>query len=137
MARARTRDWPHVDDHAAGIVRALEAGEPGGSYLIGGGEERRSINLVNTLCNLLDMQAPRRDGRAYGELVTFVTDRPGHDFRYALATGSTCAALDWLPTVKLVDGLRRTAAWYLDNRDWWTTFGRGDGRRGLLQTSAR
>lgn len=113
------RDWLHVTDHAAGIVRALVAGVPGNSYLIGGGEERRNLDLVVTLCSMLDALAPRPGGAGYGDLISFVVDRPGHDFRYALDTTATEAALAWRPTISLEVGLRETIDWYVRNSAWW------------------
>jgi dTDP-glucose 4,6-dehydratase len=128
------RDWLYVDDHAAGIIATLESGTPGQSYNIGGGNEFLNIEVVKRLCALLDEIRPLPDGRFYAEQITFVEDRPGHDFRYALDTAKAGEGLDWRPEKSFEDGLRATIQWYLDNQDWCrkTTDGLYDrGRLGL------
>jgi len=112
------RDWLYVEDHADALLLAVAKGQPGRSYNVGGHNERRNIDLVHTICDLMDEMAPRAEGRSR-DLVTFVTDRPGHDARYAIDPDRITRELGWHPSVTVEDGLRRTVAWYLDNRDWW------------------
>ena len=113
----QVRDWLHVEDHARGLRAALARGVPGTAYLLGGEAERRNLDVVHALCEALDARCPRAQGR-HADLVTFVADRPGHDFRYAMDTARTRAALAWAPTVPFDAGLRDTVAWYLDHPDW-------------------
>jgi dTDP-glucose 4,6-dehydratase len=112
------RDWLYVEDHADALLLAVAKGEPGRSYNIGGHNERRNIDLVHSICDLMDEMAPRRDG-PYRDLVEFVTDRPGHDARYAIDPDRITRELGWRPSVTVEDGLRRTVRWYLDNPGWW------------------
>jgi len=114
---SNVRDWIFVDDHVDGLLAALERGEPGATYLFGGNAERRNIEVVRTLCALLDELAPDPRG-SYARLITFVKDRPGHDFRYAIATTHTSKALRWAPRHSFESGLRETVAWFLTHRDW-------------------
>ncbi len=112
------RDWLYVDDHCEALARVFEAGIPGRTYCIGGETEARNIDLVGMLLDELD----RARGREAGEsrrLVRFVTDRPGHDFRYAMDASRIRAELGWAPRTALADGLRRTVEWYLSNEAWW------------------
>lgn len=113
------RDWIHVDDNVAALVAILERGVPGATYNIGAGNERRNIDLVRDICALLDGLAPRTEG-PMSDLIAFVEDRPGHDFRYAIDSARLRDDLGWEPSVAPADGLRRTVEWYLENRDWWT-----------------
>ena len=112
---ANVRDWLHVEDHCAALDLVLRRGEPGGSYLVGGDAERSNIDLVRTLCRLLQAQRPREGG--YESLITFVTDRPGHDRRYAMDDSST-RALGWPGGRSLDAGLEQTLRWYLDHGAW-------------------
>ena len=112
------RDWLYVEDHAYALLLAVAKGKPGRSYNVGGHNERRNIDLVHTICDLMDEMQPRAAG-PYRDLVDFVTDRPGHDARYAIDPDRITRELGWQPSVTVEDGLRRTVAWYLDNRDWW------------------
>ncbi len=112
------RDWLHVDDHARGLLRALEAGEPGSTYLFGGHGERRNLDVVRRICALVDELAGPLDGPRE-ELIRFVEDRPGHDRRYAIDPSSAEEGLGWAPERSFEDGLRETVAWYLENRWWW------------------
>ncbi|HYC49749.1 MAG TPA: dTDP-glucose 4,6-dehydratase [Gemmatimonadaceae bacterium] len=109
---SNVRDWIYVEDHIEGLIAALDRGRAGETYGFGGGAERRNIDLVRTLCALLDELAPSPDG-PHERLITMVKDRPGHDFRYALDFASTRAALRWAPRNTFEDGLRRTVRWYL------------------------
>jgi dTDP-glucose 4,6-dehydratase len=111
------RDWLYVEDHADALLLVLEKGQLGRSYNIGGENERRNIDLVRTICTLLDEMAPK--GTPYADQITFVTDRPGHDARYAIDPSRIREELGWRPSVTVEEGLRRTVRWYLDNEAWW------------------
>ena len=111
------RDWLYVEDHADALLLVLEKGTLGRSYNIGGENERRNIDLVRTICALLDEMAPKPTPHA--DLITFVTDRPGHDARYAIDPSRIRDELGWRPSVTVEEGLRRTVRWYLDNEAWW------------------
>ena len=111
------RDWLYVEDHADALLLVLEKGQLNRSYNIGGENERRNIDLVRTICALLDEMAPK--ATPYADQITFVTDRPGHDARYAIDPTRIRDELGWRPSVTVEEGLRRTVRWYLDNRDWW------------------
>ena len=111
------RDWLYVEDHADALLLVLEKGQLNRSYNIGGENERRNIDLVRTICALLDEMAPKTT--PYADQITFVTDRPGHDARYAIDPTRIRQELGWRPSVTVEEGLRRTVRWYLDNRDWW------------------
>jgi dTDP-glucose 4,6-dehydratase len=113
------RDWIHVDDHAAGIVAALTRGRVGEGYNLGGGSERRNIDVVRAICAAVDVEllAPTAGGR--DRLITFVTDRPGHDARYAIDDSKARAELGWAPRRSFDEGLAQTVRWYLKRRDWW------------------
>lgn len=111
------RDWLFVEDHVSGLLAALERGKPGEKYNFGGDAERRNIDLVRELCRQLDDVRPSADGPR-ADLITFVTDRPGHDHRYAVDAGKAKAELGWAPGTDLDEGLRRTVAWYLQHPDW-------------------
>ena len=111
------RDWLYVEDHADALLLVLEKGELGRSYNIGGENEAKNIDLVRTICAEMDRLRP---GNAPHErLITFVTDRPGHDRRYAIDPDRIRNELGWRPSVTVEEGLRRTVEWYLDNEDWW------------------
>ena len=112
------RDWLYVEDHADALLLVLEKGELGRSYNIGGENERTNLELVKTLCEILDRLQPRRDGR-YADLIKFVTDRPGHDARYAIDPRRIRDELSWRPSVTVEEGLEKTVQWYLDNANWW------------------
>lgn len=111
------RDWLFVEDHADALLTVLERGETGRSYNIGGENEARNIDLVRLICALLDELRPECTPRE--SLITFVADRPGHDFRYAIDPTRIRTELGWSPSVTLEDGLRRTVHWYLENEAWW------------------
>lgn len=115
----QSREWIHVDDHVRALMRVLEAGRPGRVYAVGGREERRNIDVVRAICRVLDELRPLDDGRLYESRITRVTDRPGHDRRYALDSTRIRDELGWEPKTTFEDGLRRTIVWYLENRDWW------------------
>ncbi len=114
---ANIRDWLYVEDHADALLLVLEKGEIGRSYNIGGENEARNIDLVRTICAILDKRRP--DSAPHDQLIEFVTDRPGHDMRYAIDPTRIREELDWRPSVTLEEGLARTVDWYLANEDWW------------------
>ena len=112
------RDWLFVEDHADALLLVLEKGQLGRSYNIGGENERTNLELVRTLCAILDAQRPKASG-SYADQIRFVTDRPGHDARYAIDPSRIRKELGWRPSVTVEEGLARTVAWYLDNEAWW------------------
>ena len=112
------RDWLYVEDHAAALLLAAREGAVGESYNVGGRNERRNIEVVDTICAILDELRPRANGR-YRELIAFVQDRPGHDLRYAIDCSKIERELGWRPTETFETGLRKTVRWYLDNPAWW------------------
>ncbi len=112
------RDWLYVEDHADALLLVAERGATGRSYNIGGGNERSNLELVRTICAILDRMRPRPAG-SHSDLITFVKDRPGHDARYAIDPGRIGAELGWRPSVTVEEGLERTVRWYLDNEAWW------------------
>ncbi len=112
------RDWLYVEDHADALLLVVEKGRIGRSYNIGGENERTNLELVQTLCAILDEKRPKNDG-CYADQITFVTDRPGHDARYAIAPDRIRDELGWRPSVTVEEGLERTVQWYLDNTGWW------------------
>jgi dTDP-glucose 4,6-dehydratase len=113
------RDWLFVEDHARALQTVFERGTPGETYNIGGRSERTNIDVVRAICARLDHLRPRKDGRAYAEQIAFVTDRPGHDLRYAIDAGKIERELGWTPLETFVTGLEKTVKWYLDNESWW------------------
>lgn len=118
-AGENVRDWLFVEDHADALLTVLRDGKVGRSYNIGGENEVRNIDLVRMICGLLDMRRPRNAPHA--DLIEFVTDRPGHDARYAIDPSRMRDELGWRPSVTLEQGLERTVDWYLDNEGWWRT----------------
>ena len=113
------RDWLHVEDHAAALLTVLQHAEPGTTYNIGCSAERRNIDMVEAICDLVDdFAGPIASGPRRG-LIRFVADRPGHDKRYAIDASKVTAKLGWKPTYNLASGLRQTVRWYLDNEAWW------------------
>lgn len=116
---SNVRDWLYVEDHAEALLLVLERGQGGRTYNIGGDSERSNLGLVRTICDILDRLRPRSDGTLYRDLITFVTDRPGHDARYAIDASRIRDELGWRPSVTVEEGLELTVQWYLDNEDWW------------------
>ena len=116
---ANVRDWLFVEDHARALRAVFERGEPGRRYNIGGNAERRNLEVVERLCDLLDVREPRADGLSYREQITFVADRPGHDARYAIDASRIRDELGWEPRETFETGLAKTIDWYLSNREWW------------------
>jgi dTDP-glucose 4,6-dehydratase len=112
------RDWLYVIDHCKGILAVLEQGIVGETYNIGGFNEKTNLEVVHTLCDLLDDLRPRDDEKSYREQITFVKDRPGHDYRYAIDATKISNELGWKPMETFDTGIRKTVQWYLDNQDW-------------------
>lgn len=112
------RDWLYVTDHCAAIRRVLEAGKVGQVYNIGGNNERANIDIVKAICDMLDKLKPRSDGKSYAAQITHVTDRPGHDRRYAINSSKIERELGWKPTETFETGLRKTVEWVLKNPEW-------------------
>jgi dTDP-glucose 4,6-dehydratase len=119
------RDWLYVEDHADALLAVLRKGTLGRTYNIGGENEAKNIDLVLMICALLDELRP--SNHAYADQITFVTDRPGHDLRYAIDPTRIRDELNWRPSVTLEEGLRKTVQWYLDNEDWWRALQNRDG----------
>lgn len=115
---SNVRDWLFVEDHADALLLVATKGALGRSYNIGGESERTNLRLVQTICGILDRLRPRESG-TYADLITFVTDRPGHDARYAINPSRIRDELGWRPSLTLDEGLERTVRWYLDNEGWW------------------
>ncbi|OIN00846.1 dTDP-glucose 4,6-dehydratase [Polynucleobacter sp. QLW-P1DATA-2] len=112
------RDWLYVGDHCSAIREVLANGRLGDTYNIGGWNEKANLDVVKTICTILDELRPRSDGRPYAEQITFVTDRPGHDRRYAIDASKLEKELGWRPAETFNTGIRKTVQWYLDNPDW-------------------
>ena len=136
------RDWLYVEDHCRGILRVLEAGEIGEKYNIGGDSERTNLDIIYILCAELEARLPARDNAAlqasgktsYGDLKTFVSDRPGHDRRYAIDASKIRRELSWTARHDLASGLASTVDWYLDKRPWWEAVLSGSYKRERLGT---
>ncbi len=116
---AQVRDWLYVEDHARALYRVYARGRTGETYNIGGLNERTNLEVVQTICAVLDELRPRADGQSYGSLVIHVKDRPGHDRRYAIDAAKIRDELGWIPAMGFERGLRETVRWYLDHEDWW------------------
>ncbi|RKD35444.1 dTDP-glucose 4,6-dehydratase, partial [Rhizobium sp. WW_1] len=112
------RDWLYVRDHCSAIRRVLEAGKLGETYNVGGWNEKPNLEVVHTICAILDELRPKADGSRYSDQITFVRDRPGHDRRYAIDARKLERELGWRPAETFETGIRKTIAWYLDNQDW-------------------
>jgi dTDP-glucose 4,6-dehydratase len=131
----QVRDWLHVEDHVRALRAVVELGRIGESYNIGGRCERKNLEVVEAICAILDHRLPRASQRPYRELISFVTDRPGHDHRYAMDLSKIERDLSWSPRKDFAAGLEETVAWYLDNREWWEATRRrryGGERLGLI-----
>ncbi|MDF0598817.1 dTDP-glucose 4,6-dehydratase [Psychromarinibacter halotolerans] len=115
---SNVRDWLFVEDHADALLLVVQKGELGRSYNIGGENERSNLELVKTLCGILDRLQPKDNG-SYADQITFVTDRPGHDARYAIDPARIRKELGWRPSVTIEEGLEKTVRWFLDNEPWW------------------
>lgn len=133
------RDWLFVEDHCDAILRVLQAGTPGETFNIGGNAERTNLEVVEAICAILDELVPDSPHRPHAQLVEFVTDRPGHDRRYAIDASKIARTLGWAPRHSFEQGLRETVAWYIDNQRWCEIVTRGNyqGQRLGLATGAR
>ena len=118
-AGANVRDWLHVEDHVAALCLVNEKGVPGETYNVGGHNERTNLEVVRTICRILDELRPRADGTSYESLIAFVKDRPGHDLRYAIDPTKLMDELGWKPRHTFDTGIRATVRWYLENGWWW------------------
>lgn len=127
------RDWLYVEDHADALLTVLTRAKVGSRYNIGGENELRNIDLVQMICAILDRLAPAK--APYADLITYVTDRPGHDARYAIDPTKIRKELGWRPSVTVQEGLEKTVAWYLENRDWWQALQDRDGVGARLGTT--
>lgn len=118
----QVRDWLYVEDHARALTKVVESGLPGETYNIGGHNEKQNIEVVQRICELLDQLVPVKPNgiEHYADLITYVTDRPGHDVRYAIDAGKIQRELGWVPEESFDTGLEKTVRWYLDNKAWWT-----------------
>jgi len=116
---SNVRDWLFVEDHARALRTVFETGVPGQTYNVGGNSERKNIDVVRTICAVLDDLHPKANGASYAEQITFVADRPGHDHRYAIDASKILNMLGWAPQVSFEQGIATTVQWYLENRDWW------------------
>jgi dTDP-glucose 4,6-dehydratase len=128
------RDWLYVDDHARALLTILRKGRPGESYNVGGRNERTNLEVVHAICDALAALLPHRR-QSFRELVRFVRDRPGHDFRYAIDSAKIEAEIGWSPQETFASGLQKTVAWYAEREDWWRPLrrgGHGTTRLGLL-----
>jgi dTDP-glucose 4,6-dehydratase len=114
----QVRDWLYVKDHCSAIRRVLEAGRPGEVYNVGGWNEKPNIEIVKTVCALLDSLRPKPDGQSYSAQISYVKDRPGHDRRYAIDASKIQRELGWKPAETFETGIRKTIAWYLANPEW-------------------
>ena len=135
---ANVRDWIYVDDHASALHRLMEAGRPGETYLVGARNERRNIDLVMDICRMLDEMSPKADGVPHERMIRFVSDRPGHDSRYAIDSTKITEQLGWRPQETPATGLRKTVEWYFNNTKWWSPLLDGGyklERVGLLNTT--
>ncbi len=130
------RDWLYVGDHAEALHTVVAQGRPGQTYNIGGNNERRNIDLVRLLCSLLDELRPRTGGKKYAEQIAFVTDRPGHDLRYAIDATKIKRELGWTPKQDHTSGFRQTVQWYLENQPWWQSILDGSYKLERLGTQA-
>jgi dTDP-glucose 4,6-dehydratase len=129
------RDWLYVEDHARALVVVATKGEVAETYNIGGHNEKQNIEVVHTICELLEELAPHKpEGiKHYKDLITFVTDRAGHDARYAIDAGKIAKELSWTPIETFEGGIRKTVQWYLDNQDWWRNVQNGNYQRDSVQ----
>ena len=113
------RDWLYVEDHCDAIYTVLQNGTIGDTYNIGGNNEIQNIQIINTICSIMDELKPRENGETYSQLITYVKDRPGHDFRYAIDASKIKNDLNWVPKENFETGIKKTIHWYLENEQWW------------------
>jgi dTDP-glucose 4,6-dehydratase len=119
------RDWLFVDDHVKALLLVVQKGKVGETYNIGGNSERKNIDVVRAICGILDRLRPRANSKPHADLITYVTDRPGHDFRYAISAEKMKRELQWQPSVTFEEGLEATVQWYLENRGWCEEVSKG------------
>ena len=130
----QVRDWLYVEDHVRALKTVFEQGQPGRTYNVGGNNEKKNLEVVNTVCAILDRLRPRADGESYTTQIGYVADRPGHDKRYAIDASRIRDELGWSPTETFESGIEKTVAWYLAHEDWWRPIiaeRKADQRRGL------
>lgn len=132
-----TRDWLFVDDHVKALLRVLEKGKIGETYLISGKNEKQNIEIVKTICKILDELRPREKNEPYSNLIQYVQDRPGHDMRYAIDPKKIERELQWYPDEKFESGIRKTVEWYLKNRHWCEVVAGGQHKERLGTMKAR
>jgi dTDP-glucose 4,6-dehydratase len=130
------RDWLYVKDHCSAIRRVLEIGKLGETYNVGGWNEKANIDIVHIVCDLLDALRPCDNGNSYREQITYVTDRPGHDRRYAIDARKIERDLGWKPAETFETGIRKTVQWYLDNQEWVNNVLSGNYRKWIEQNYA-
>ncbi|VXB93624.1 dTDP-glucose 4,6-dehydratase [Pseudomonas sp. 8BK] len=130
----QVRDWLYVEDHARALLKVVSEGKVGETYNIGGHNEQKNLHVVESICALLDELAPRQNG-SYKEQISFVSDRPGHDLRYAIDASKIERELSWKPAETFTSGLRKTVLWYLNNLDWCRRVQDGSYHRERLGTS--
>lgn len=133
---ANIRDWLYVDDHVSALHAVFERGTVGESYMIGGRSERTNLAVVQQICDILDQRQPRPDGKSYRQQIAYVSDRPGHDFRYAIDASKLEQELDWRPSETFESGITKTVDWYLENREWWQAIQSGTYRGERLGLAA-
>jgi dTDP-glucose 4,6-dehydratase len=134
---SNVRDWLYVDDHVRALQTVFETGAIGSSYMVGGNSERTNLEVVHVICDTLDRIRPRADNLSYREQITFVADRPGHDFRYAIDATKLQTELGWRPLESFESGMEKTIRWYLEYRAWWEAIQSGEyqGERLGLKTA--
>ena len=128
------RDWLYVEDHARALYKVVTEGKVGETYNIGGHNEKQNIEVVKTICHILDELKPQENGQPYESLITFVKDRPGHDLRYAIDARKIATELNWTPTETFDSGIRKTVEWYLNNMEWCSRVQDGSYQRERLGT---
>lgn len=134
---SNVRDWLYVDDHVRALRAVFERARPGENYMVGGNSERTNLAVVTTICTTLDRVRPRADGISYASQISYVADRPGHDFRYAIDASKLKRELGWEPVQSFESGIEKTILWYLENEGWWRDILSGDyaGERLGLKTA--
>jgi dTDP-glucose 4,6-dehydratase len=132
---ANIRDWLHVEDHVDGLLLAIQQGRPGERYNFGGGAERTNLDVARAICGALDRISPRADKRPHADAITFVADRPGHDFRYAVDAGKVKGEFGWVPAHDFDAGITQTIEWFISNSTWFERADTELGRRGLARAT--
>jgi dTDP-glucose 4,6-dehydratase len=130
----QVRDWLFVEDHVRALHSVFEKGQPGRTYNVGGNNEKQNLEVVETVCAILDRLRPRADSQSYATQIKYVADRPGHDKRYAIDASRIKNELGWEAAETFETGIEKTVVWYLDNQDWWEAIvakHKADQRRGL------